>query len=118
MFVERLRTISDRIGGVRGLALVAKDGIPVESYGGSADIDLEVLAAELLAQVRVMNEDHRDLGAGPVQQLVVSTDRLTLMLGRLTDNYYLLAALPAGFEVGRARFELRRARLTFEADLA
>lgn len=118
MFAERLRSIAERIGDVRALALVARDGIPVESFGSAADLDLEVLSAELLAQVRVMNEDHRDLGAGPVRQLVVATDRLTLLIARLTDNYYLLAALPAGFEVGRARFELRRAQLLFEADLA
>jgi predicted regulator of Ras-like GTPase activity (Roadblock/LC7/MglB family) len=118
VFTDRLRQISDRIGGTRGLALVARDGIAVESYGGSADLDLEVLCAELLAQIRVMNEDHRDLGAGAVNQLVVATDRVTLLIGRLTENYYLLAALPAGFEVGRARFEMRRAQLLFEADLA
>ncbi len=118
MFAERLRSIADRIGSVRGLALVARDGIPVESYGTAPDVDLEVLCAELLAQVRVMNDDHKDLGAGPVRQLTVATERLTLLIARLTENYYLLAALPAGYEMGRARFELRRAQLLFESDLA
>lgn len=118
MFVERLRQISERLGGVRGLALVAQDGIPVESYGGSADLELEVLCAELLDQVRLMNEDHRDLQAGAVEQLTLVTDRVSLVVSRLSREYYLLAALPADVPVGRARFELRRAQLLFEDDLA
>jgi predicted regulator of Ras-like GTPase activity (Roadblock/LC7/MglB family) len=118
LFVERLRQISERLGGVRGLALVAQDGIPVESYGGSADLELEVLCAELLDQVRLMNEDHRDLQAGAVDQLTLVTDRVSLVVSRLSREYYLLAALPADVPVGRARFELRRAQLLFEDDLA
>jgi predicted regulator of Ras-like GTPase activity (Roadblock/LC7/MglB family) len=113
-----LRQISDRLGGVRGIALVAQDGIPVESYGGSADLELEMLCAELLDQVRVMNEDHRDLQAGAVEQLTLVTDRVSLVVSRLSPEYYLLAALPADAPAGRARFELRRAQLLFEDDLA
>ena len=118
MFQERLKAITDRIDGALALALVARDGITVESVSSDPEIDLEVLSAELVHQVHVISDDHRDLEVGEVRHLAVSTDRLTLMVSELTAGYYLLLVLGDPLSYGRARFELRRARLAFESDLA
>jgi predicted regulator of Ras-like GTPase activity (Roadblock/LC7/MglB family) len=117
MFLERLSRISDRIGGVIALSLVAKDGLPVESLSSDPDIDLEALAAELTAQARAITENHRELEVGEVQQLAISTDRLTVIVSAVTPDYYLLLVLGSEGNYGRARFELRRARLLLEKDL-
>ena len=117
MFLDQLSRISNRIDGALALSLVAKDGIPVESVSSDPDLDLEVLAAELIAQVRVISDDHRELNVGEVRQLAVSTDRFTLMVANVAEGYYLLLVLSDSSSYGRARFELRRARLLFEPDL-
>ena len=117
MFLEYLSRISDRIGGVLALSLVAKDGIPVESVSSDDDLDIEVLAAELIAQTRTISDNHRELEVGLVQQLAVTTDRLTLMVSSVANDYYLLLVLGSQGNFGRARFELRRARLLLEKDL-
>jgi predicted regulator of Ras-like GTPase activity (Roadblock/LC7/MglB family) len=117
MFLEQLSRISERIGGVLALSLVAKDGIPVESVSSDPELDIEVLAAELVSQARSINEHHRQLDVGDVQQLSVLTDRLTLIVSAVTRDYYLLLVLGPEGNYGRARFELRRARLALEQDL-
>jgi predicted regulator of Ras-like GTPase activity (Roadblock/LC7/MglB family) len=117
MFLERLSSITDRIDGAVALSLVAADGIPVESVNSDPRLDLEVLAAELIAQVRIISDDHRELNVGEVRQLAVSTDRFTLMVANVAEGYYLLLVLADSSSYGRARFELRRARLLFEPDL-
>ncbi len=116
MFAERLKRLYDRLDGALAVSLVARDGIPVESFS-SAELDIEALTAELLAQARAISDDHRELEVGPVRQFAVTTDKYSLMLGSLTDDYYLLLVLGAGGSVGRARYELRRASLDFEDDL-
>jgi len=118
MFLEQLSSICNRIEGVLALSLVAKDGMPVESVSSDPDLDLEVLAAELVAQARSITENHRELDVGEVQQLSVTTDRLTLMVSSVAADYYLLLVLGPGGNYGRARFELRRARLLLEAELS
>lgn len=118
MFLEQLSRISNRIDGVLALSLVAKDGIPVESVSSDPDLDLEVLAAELIAQARSITENHRELDVGDVQHLSVTTDRLTLMVSSVATDYYLLLVLGPEGNYGRARFELRRARLLLEGDLS
>jgi predicted regulator of Ras-like GTPase activity (Roadblock/LC7/MglB family) len=117
MFLERLNRIRGRVGGARALALVDRDGIPVESVNSDPDLDLEMLAAELITQARSISDDHRELGVGEVRQFSVATDRLTLMVSSVAPGYYLLLVLDPGGSFGRARFELRRARLLFERDL-
>jgi predicted regulator of Ras-like GTPase activity (Roadblock/LC7/MglB family) len=118
MFLDQLSQISNRIDGALALSLVAKDGMAVESVSSDESLDLEVLAAELIAQVRSITENHRELEVGEVQQLSVTTDRLTLMVSSVAADYYLLLVLGPEGNYGRARFELRRARLLLESDLS
>jgi len=118
MFLERLSKISGRIEDAQALSLVAKDGIPVESLSSRSDLDLETLAAELVAQAQAISSDHRELGVGEVQQFSVTTDRYTFVVSSVADDYYLLLVLGKRGSYGKARFELRRARLLFEGDLS
>ncbi|HUF78205.1 MAG TPA: roadblock/LC7 domain-containing protein [Thermoanaerobaculia bacterium] len=118
MFIERLSEISNRIDGALALSLVAEDGITVESVSSSPELELDLLAAELITQVKAIAENHRDLAAGEVRQLTVATERMTLMVSSVSDSYYLVLVLAGDGNHGRARFELRRARLALEGDLA
>ena len=118
MFLDQLSRISNRIEGALALSLVARDGMPVESFSTDPNLDLDVLAAELVAQVRSITENHRELDVGEVQHLSVTTDRLTLMVSSVASDYYLLLVLGPEGNYGKARFELRRARLLLEADLS
>ena len=95
---------------------MAKDGIPVESVGDKT-LDLEMLAAELMSQVRAVSQNQQELSVGQVRQFSVTTDQLTLMVGSLTEEYFLMMVLGSEASFGRARFELRRAVLLFADDL-
>jgi len=118
MFLETLSSISNRIHGARALCLVDMDGILVESVSADSSLDLDLLAAELVAQARSISEDHRDLAVGEVSQLTVATDQLVLVVSSVGHGYYLLLAMEPKGGLGRARFELRRARLALDEELA
>lgn len=117
MFEDRLRNICGKIQGAVAATLVDHDGITVETHAQNGEIDLEALAAELLAQSNTIARDHRELDLGELQQLSVTTDRYTVLLSSLTGSYSLLLVLNQQGSYGRARFELRRALLQFESDL-
>lgn len=118
MFTERLNELSSRIEGALALSLVAEDGMPVESVSSaSSELDLDALAAELMSQVRAITLNHQELAVGDVRHLSVTTDRFTLMISAVSQDYFLMLVLDAAGNAGRARFELRRAKLLFERDL-
>lgn len=117
MFEDRLHHICDKVDGAVAATLVDKDGITVNSYSINGDIDLEALAAELLAQTNNIARDHRELDLGELRQLAVTTDRYTVLVSSLTGSYSLLLVLSSEGSFGKARFELRRALIQFESDL-
>ncbi len=117
MFTERLEQVSQRIQGTLALSLVAKDGIPVESVSRDTSLDLDLLAAELMSQIRAVSQNHQELSVGRVRHFSVTTDRFILMVSALTEEYFLLLVLETGSNAGRARFELRRSVILFEQDL-
>ena len=117
MFEDRLQDICGKIQGAVAATLVDRDGITVESHTEIGEIDLDALAAELLAQTNTIARDHRELDLGELKQLSVTTDRYTVLLSSLIGDYSLLLVLSDEGSYGRARFELRRALLEFESDL-
>ena len=117
MYLERLSTISSRIDGALALSLVAGDGMPVESLSSAPGLDLEAVAAELVAQSRTISQQQKELSVGEVRQLTVAGERMVFLLSTVGRGYWLLAALRPEANLGRARFELKRAVLLFENDL-
>ncbi len=117
MFLEKLNTISSRISGSLALSLIDRDGITIESVSSEPNLDLEALAAEMVAQHRAMTENHRELGGGDVHLLSVTTNRVTLMVSSVAQDYFLLLVLSREGSQGQARFELRRAGLLLADDL-
>lgn len=117
MFTERLEKLASRIDGAQAISLVAQDGMQVENKTLRDDLDLEALAAELMTQVRAISQNHQDLEVGTVKHLSVLTDQFTLMVSAVTEEYFLMLVLAAEANAGRARFELRRAKLLFEEEL-
>ncbi len=117
MFLERLDAISDRIDGTLAVSIVAKDGITVESVSRSSELDLEPVVVELVSQARDIDQDHEELNVGALQILSLDTEKYCIMLSSVAKDYYLILILKAEAARGRARFEMRRARLQFEADL-
>lgn len=118
MFTEQLNDICGRVQGALALSLVAKDGITVESVSSEVELDLEVLAAELLSEVRSINGHHRELDVGKVELFAINTEHYSILVSAVAKDYYLLMVLGQEGLNGRARFELRRARLQLEPELS
>jgi len=117
VFLERLSTVSGRIEGAIALSLVDQDGMPVESVSLAPGVDLEAVAAELVAQVRAIASQQQELSVGEVRQVTIAGEKTTFVVSSLGSGYYLLLLLRPEASLGRARFELKRAALLFESDL-
>jgi len=116
MYLERLSSVSSRIDGALAVSLVAGDGMPIESLSSVPDLDLEVVAAEMVAQAQAISLQQKELSVGEVRQLTVAGEEISFVLSAAGQGYWLLAALSPEAVLGRARFELKRAVLLFEND--
>src|SRR3954467_4979051 len=120
MFKETLRTIIENTDGSMGALIIGVDGLSVEKFfteQGSAN-NLDVAAAELSSIVRNASRTGTDLSLGELRELVVAHDSVTFVLRFFSKDYFaVLALLPEG-NIGRGRYELRKAELTLAKEFA
>ena len=118
MLRDRLSEIASRLGNVSAMALVGPDGIAVETLCFDPALDVEMLSAELVALVRAMEENHRELAIGTLRGLDVAAERYRISIYGVGGGFCLLLAMSSQQPLGRARFELRRSSLFLAEDLA
>jgi predicted regulator of Ras-like GTPase activity (Roadblock/LC7/MglB family) len=119
-FSETLGELSKRIEGAVAAIILGIDGIPIERYISSLEpgLDIEMIATELTTLLRRGMHTATDAALGELREMVIGTERLTILLRPITHDYFLMLAVIPGGNVGRARYELRKAQLVLEEEFA
>src|SRR4030095_7491081 len=120
MFKEMLESIIGRTEGSLGALIMGTDGIAVEKVLGEAgaDANLDVAAAEFTSLVRGAQRAGNDTGLGGLRELVVSLEGAILIMRLLGRDYFLVLAINPQGNLGRGRFELRKAELKLAKEFA
>src|SRR5262245_872082 len=120
MFKEKLEAVVERTEGSLGALIMGTDGLAVEKVLSEAGIDanLDVAAAEFTSFVRSAHRAGADTGVGALRELVVSLEQATIVVRCLTRDYFLVLALSPEGNLGRGRFELRKAELQLSREFA
>ncbi len=113
--------LSEMVGRVEGGAvalILGTDGIVIERFIGDIDpaLDIDLIATELTTLLRRSIHTATDTGLGDLREMLFNTDLMTFVLRSLTPEYFVLFGLNPGGNVGRARFELRKAQLVLEPE--
>jgi predicted regulator of Ras-like GTPase activity (Roadblock/LC7/MglB family) len=120
MFKEMLESMIERTEGSLGALIMGTDGIAVEKVLGEAgaEANLDVAAAEFTSLVRNAQRAGNDTGLGGLRELVVSLESAILLIRVLTKDYFVVLAIRAEGNLGRGRFELRKAELKLAKEFA
>ena len=120
MFKDMLETIIERTDGSLGALIMGTDGIAVEKVLGEAgtEANLDVAAAEFTSLVRTAQRAGIDTGLGGLRELVVSLQTAVLVMRLLSKDYFVVLAMSPQGNLGRARFELRKAELQLAKEFA
>jgi predicted regulator of Ras-like GTPase activity (Roadblock/LC7/MglB family) len=120
MFKDVLETIIERTEGSLGALIMGLDGIAVErslkSEGQEANLD--VAAAEFTSLVTSAQRAGNDTGLGNLRELVISLDDAVVLMRLLGRDYFVVLAISPEGNLGRARFELRKAELQIASEFA
>jgi predicted regulator of Ras-like GTPase activity (Roadblock/LC7/MglB family) len=120
MFKQALEEIIERTDGSLGALIMGTDGISVEKVlnDEGADANLDVAAAEFTSLVRNAQRTGRDTGLGRLRELVVSLADATIILRLFNNDYFIVLALKPDGNLGRGRYELRKAELLLAKEFA
>jgi predicted regulator of Ras-like GTPase activity (Roadblock/LC7/MglB family) len=113
MFKETLQSIITKTDGSLGALIMGVDGLSVERLFNDegAEANLDVAAAEFTSLIRSAGKSGSELDLGELRELVVSLSNVTLVMRLFSKDYFLVLALKPEGNLGRGRYELRKAEL-------
>jgi predicted regulator of Ras-like GTPase activity (Roadblock/LC7/MglB family) len=119
MFRQHLQKLMDRLDGGVAAVLMDFDGIVVESCVRDAGSkpDLQTIAMELTHLVAQLRRSAQGMELGTVRELIVRTEKLTVVFHLLTDKHFLACAVTPAGNVGKARYLVRLAAPQIHAEL-
>jgi predicted regulator of Ras-like GTPase activity (Roadblock/LC7/MglB family) len=120
MFKKALHDIVEKTDGSLGALIMGADGLPVESFftKPGADANLDVVAASLTPLIRSAGKSGRDLDLGDLRELVVAMSKVTVVMRLFTQDYFAVLAMNPEGNLGRGRYELRKAELQLAKEFA
>ncbi len=110
-FSDVLKETAQGVEGLIAVGLVGLDGIGVETVlaEGVEGVDPEQVEVELAGLIGSVNRSLKALSAGKAKELILDTDTVSYLVSMVDNNYFLAFVMSAGGNLGRTRFELRRA---------
>jgi predicted regulator of Ras-like GTPase activity (Roadblock/LC7/MglB family) len=118
VFSDLLKKIVERVDGAEAAVILGLDGIIIERAGADGPVELDLIGAEYSSLLRNSLRTSSDTGLGSLHELLVVTEQATLIMKVLTPDYCILITLHPQANVGRARFELRKAQLLLAHEFA
>jgi len=114
MFKEALQTIVHHTDGSLGARIMGADGLSVEKFFTDEGVaaNLDVAAAEFTSLVRSSARSGNDLALGELREIVVAFEEVTLLMRLFNKDYFVVLAMKPEGNLGRGRYELRKAELT------
>ena len=96
------------------------DGIAVERVflPEGSDSNMDVAAAEVTSLVRGALRAGSNTGLGSLNELFVSFEQARIMARMFSPEYFIVLAMKPEGNVGRGRYELRKAELRLAREFA
>jgi predicted regulator of Ras-like GTPase activity (Roadblock/LC7/MglB family) len=120
MFKEALNEIVEKTEGATGALIMGMDGIAVERVflPEGSDTNMDVAATEVTSVVRGALRAGHNTDLGGLRELVVSFEGVSILARMVSAEYFVVLTLRPDGNVGRGRFELRKAELQLAREFA
>ncbi|MGB8508113.1 MAG: roadblock/LC7 domain-containing protein [Pyrinomonadaceae bacterium] len=120
MFKEALSKIIEKTEGATGALIMGTDGIAVEKVflPEGSETNMDVAAAEVTSLVRSAARAGGSTGLGGLRELVISYEGMQIVARVFTADYFVVLTLQPDGNLGRGRFELRKAELELAREFA
>jgi predicted regulator of Ras-like GTPase activity (Roadblock/LC7/MglB family) len=120
MFRQALSEIIERTEGATAALIMGMDGIAVERVflPEGSDANMDVAAAEVTSLVRAALRAGTNTGLGALEELFLNYGQARILARMFSPEYFVVLALRPDGNLGRARYELRKAELRLAREFA
>lgn len=106
-FADILRDVVNGTEGALGALVVGVDGIPVEEFAVTKDIDLQSMTVEYSTLLKEIEKGSQSAQLGSTKEVTVIAEKAMVMLRRLNDEYFMVLIIRPDGNFGKGRFLLR-----------
>ncbi len=115
-FREAMNQLRKNVKGTKAVVLIGPDGIVLDYVRSAPGFDVEAFASEYATLLRIVRRTSQDTGSGDLKEhIIVSVQSVTVARGFGVDSYLVLVS-DIQDQIGRARYELKRAVRYLEQD--
>jgi predicted regulator of Ras-like GTPase activity (Roadblock/LC7/MglB family) len=106
-FSDILKDVVGGTEGAIGALIVGLDGIPVEEYSVSKDMDIQSMTVEYSSLLKEIEKGSQAAQMGSTREVTVIADKAMIMLRRLNEEYFFVLVIKPDGNFGKGRFLLR-----------
>lgn len=106
-FSDIMKEVVNGTEGALGAVVVGLDGIPVEEFSVSSELDLQSMTVEYSALLKEIEKGSKAAQMGSTKEVTVIADKAMIMLRRLNDEYFFVLLMKPEGNFGKGRFLLR-----------
>ncbi len=107
LFADILKEVVQGTDGALGALIVGVDGIPVEEFSLTKDLDLQSMTVEYATLLKEIERGSQASQLGSTKEVTVIADKAMIMLRRLNDDYFMVLIISPEGNFGKGRFLLR-----------
>jgi len=106
-FADILKEVVNGTEGALGALVVGVDGIPVEEFATTQELDLQSMTVEYSTLLKEIERGSQSAQLGSTKEVTVMADKALIMLRRLNDEYFMVLIIRPDGNFGKGRFLLR-----------
>ena len=106
-FSDILKEVVNGTDGALGALIVGLDGIPVDEYSVTSEMDMQSMIVEYSALLKEIEKGSQAAQMGSTKEVTVIADKAMVMLRRLNDEYFFVLIIKPEGNFGKGRFLLR-----------
>ncbi|HXB97508.1 MAG TPA: roadblock/LC7 domain-containing protein [bacterium] len=117
-FKAALQEMVSNVDGSIGAGLVGLDGLVIDQVSVRSDFDITVAGAEYATIIKNALKASQNFGLGRTSEIMISTEKATMIMMTVGQDYFATLALGLDGNLGRGRLELKKQLSKFEQGLA
>jgi predicted regulator of Ras-like GTPase activity (Roadblock/LC7/MglB family) len=116
-FKKILEETLSNVEGTIGAGLVGMDGIVIDQISHTSSFDINAVGAEYSSIIKNAMRASSNFGLGNTTEILITTDKATMIMMMVGQNYFVTLAINLDGNLGRGRLELKKAIPKFEKEL-
>jgi len=106
-FREHLKNLAEKIEDLTGVAIADMDGMIIEEYKPDPAFDMAMMVAEYGTFWYSADKAGLSCDIGLANEVCVFTEKATVVIRKISQDYFLILAIAAGKGFGKGRFHAR-----------